>query len=154
MAQPRIEHSWQDGVEGQTCYRCKTWKPLADFNKERARWDGLSRACRQCQAEQYAKGKERYRLYRIEHKEKHQHYCRERLYGVTREIYDELYDGQGGCCAICGIHQSELDKSLSVDHDHETEEVRGLLCSQCNFVLGFAHDSVEVLRHAIQYLER
>jgi hypothetical protein len=43
---------------------------------------------------------------------------------------------------------------LSVDHDHVTGAVRGLLCSNCNLVLGYACDDVTVLQKAIGYLRR
>jgi len=75
-------------------------------------------------------------------------------HGITLEGYDRLYAIQGGRCAICGVHQSELKRALHVDHDHETNEIRGLLCSHCNLVLGHAHDSVVVLISAASYLGR
>jgi len=53
-------------------------------------------------------------------------------YGLTVGEYDIMFEKQQGCCAICGIHQSELKKRLFVDHDHKTGKVRGLLCINCN----------------------
>ena len=58
-------------------------------------------------------------------------------YGLSIEDYNDLYDQQKGCCAICGKHQLELSKILFVDHDHKTKAVRGLLCFSCNSGLGF-----------------
>jgi hypothetical protein len=52
-------------------------------------------------------------------------------YGITLDAYEQMLCEQGGVCAICGD-----EKELVVDHDHETGEVRGLLCRACNLRLG------------------
>jgi hypothetical protein len=75
-------------------------------------------------------------------------------YGITGAQYDELFESQNGCCAICDEQASQLPrKRLFVDHCHTTGEVRGLLCQHCNFVLGHARDNQDVLLNAIQYLK-
>ena len=76
-----------------------------------------------------------------------------RNYGIDLNTYNLIYNKQKGKCAICGIHQSELSKSLCVDHDHTTGEVRGLLCSNCNALLGYSKDKIDILKNAIKYLE-
>jgi len=76
-----------------------------------------------------------------------------RNYGITIEEYNELLFKQNGCCAICGVHHLELNRSLYVDHNHETGEVRGLLCLHCNSTLGYAKDSIVILENAIKYLQ-
>lgn len=53
----------------------------------------------------------------------------------TNVDYDRFYQVQGGSCAICHKHQSELTKRLHVDHDHSTGKARGLLCEKCNIVI-------------------
>lgn len=53
-------------------------------------------------------------------------------YGITVQEYNRLFQIQGGMCAICKKHQSELKQSFHVDHDHTTMKVRGLLCFNCN----------------------
>ena len=57
-------------------------------------------------------------------------------YKLTIAQYDAILAYQGGVCYGC--HQAEPVKGrrLSVDHDHETGEVRGLLCSRCNPIIG------------------
>ncbi len=72
-------------------------------------------------------------------------------YGLTTEQYRTLLDKQEGTCAICS--QDAPARALHVDHDHETGEVRGLLCNNCNRGLGLLKDDVVVLRSAITYLE-
>lgn len=74
-------------------------------------------------------------------------------YGLTVEDYNQMFDSQGGKCAICGKHQSEDEKTFCVDHNHDTGAVRGLLCSKCNKALGGFGDSIEMLNRATKYLK-
>jgi hypothetical protein len=55
-------------------------------------------------------------------------------------------------CPGCERGEKENGKRLAVDHDHETGAVRGLLCSDCNLVLGLARDDWNVLKNLIDYL--
>lgn len=72
-------------------------------------------------------------------------------YGIDLDTYERMLKEQDGKCAIC--KKEEIGKRrLSVDHDHVTQAVRGLLCSKCNFLLGQAGDSIEILLAAIEYL--
>lgn len=74
-------------------------------------------------------------------------------YGITGEEYWAIYEAQGGVCFICQRARGTV-KRLSVDHDHKTGEVRGLLCSPCNRdVIGHLRDDVLALARAIDYLE-
>jgi hypothetical protein len=74
-------------------------------------------------------------------------------YRLTPEAYAALLAEQAGCCAICGRRAEEsTGKVLSIDHDHETGRVRGLLCSHCNRGLGHFLDSEPLLRVAADYL--
>jgi hypothetical protein len=73
-------------------------------------------------------------------------------YGITLEEYDEMNEAQGGVCAACG--GSNGSRVLCVDHDHRTEEVRGLLCDSCNFVLGHVDDNIDTLMALVRYLEK
>lgn len=72
--------------------------------------------------------------------------------------YETMLKKQGYRCAICSRHEDECATGnskhahLYVDHCHETGRVRGLLCLQCNHVIGYAHDSIETLSSAITYL--
>ena len=69
-------------------------------------------------------------------------------YGLTEAQFVALYETQKGCCAICGISETDLeqkfsasdwesDRALHIDHAHGSQpvRVRGLLCFQCNFDL-------------------
>ena len=77
-----------------------------------------------------------------------------KYFGLTVQDYDDMYIEQGGRCGICGTHQSELSQKLSVDHNHDTNCIRGLLCSSCNLALGTFQDNPNILRNAVKYLEQ
>ncbi len=69
--------------------------------------------------------------------------------GLTGPQFDELVIAQLGRCAICS---EQMRVTSYIDHDHETDEVRGLLCRECNSGLGMFRDSIPSLRKAIAYL--
>jgi hypothetical protein len=71
-------------------------------------------------------------------------------YGLTVAAFDALLAGQGGRCAIC--REPIAEPKIAIDHDHVTQEVRGLLCIACNAGLGSFHDSISSLHNAIAYL--
>ncbi len=68
----------------------------------------------------------------------------------TQEEYDSFFEWQGGVCALCFKKQ---ERRFDVDHIHGTAIVRGLLCNQCNQMLGLAKDNPELLRAAANYVE-
>ncbi len=74
---------------------------------------------------------------------------KQRGINITIEQYRELVREQNNKCAICG---QTPEKQLCVDHNHTGGAIRKLLCHQCNLLLGCAHDDVEILKNAIQYL--
>ena len=75
-------------------------------------------------------------------------------YGITIDQYNDLFESQKGCCAICEKPQSELSTALAVDHCHETMVIRGLLCYNCNSGLGRFKDDLNLLSKASSYLIR
>ncbi len=74
-------------------------------------------------------------------------------YGISVEEYQRLAEAQNYCCLGCGTRQSELKKTLFVDHCHVTKTVRGLLCQNCNFAVGCFQDNPGVCANAIKYLK-
>lgn len=70
--------------------------------------------------------------------------------GITVDDYERMFADQHGVCAIC--EQPELTRRLSVDHNHESGAVRGLLCHRCNVAIGLFKENVEVMVNAIGYL--
>ena len=79
-----------------------------------------------------------------------------RVYGISADDYALLLREQNGVCAICHRPEETWSKGvkryLAVDHDHETKEVRGLLCGRCNPGLGYFQDDILRLEAAIRYL--
>lgn len=71
-------------------------------------------------------------------------------YGISLDDYNTMLESQLGRCAICGDFPGT--KMLSVDHDHATGKVRGLLCNGCNTRLGQMKDSIAILELAQNYL--
>ncbi len=90
-----------------------------------------------------------HRAYRMANLERDTAVRRHRKYGLTSEALAELLAKQGGRCAIC---PRSIVEGFHVDHDHETNVVRGLLCGACNRGLGIFGDDSALLRLAADYL--
>lgn len=129
----------------KTCAKCGETKDLTDFYKDSSRKDGIHPYCKVCKKLidtawlQTPAGKAMIRNRDLK-----------RFYGITLEDYNRMFDEQSGLCAICRV---ALDTTANVDHDHKTDNVRGLLCRSCNLALGHFQDSKESLKAAIRYLE-
>ena len=82
----------------------------------------------------------------------------EKRYGIALEEYQKIIARQSGVCAICSVapDPSRTGRgsvgTLTVDHNHETGVVRGLLCPQCNSALGLLRDSPTLIMRALAYL--
>jgi hypothetical protein len=78
--------------------------------------------------------------------------------GASPEYYAEQFARQGGRCAMCGTDKpargrsGKEDEYFCIDHCHKTGALRGLLCSDCNLIIGHANDDPERLRAGIAYL--
>jgi hypothetical protein len=115
--------------------------------------------------------KEKSLMYRMDNKEKRQETCAKyrannkdkefecslrKRYKIGRSVFIQMLDAQGGRCMICGVKfdNKSKGKNVCVDHCHNTQRVRGLLCLKCNSGIGFFGDSQSKLRKAIEYLDR
>ena len=89
-------------------------------------------------------------------------YRRHRLktkYGLTLETFDALFASQNRRCALCNINTC---RQWNIDHDHKCcsttktcgKCIRGILCNNCNTMLGHAHDSIDILKLGIKYLNK
>jgi hypothetical protein len=74
-----------------------------------------------------------------------------RLYGIPLEEKERMFEAQGSVCASCG--STESGGQWCLDHDHLTDEIRGVVCRPCNLILGFAQDSIEHLNKVAAYLK-
>lgn len=86
-------------------------------------------------------------------------YARKRKYGLSKENYTKRLKKQKGCCAICKRLETRKVKgriaALTVDHNHTTQQIRGLLCTRCNFDVAYFEIpfSTEKQKRILSYLE-
>ena len=143
------------------CPQCNKELPISLFNKSNRR-DGLQTYCKKCHNEmqrvRYAKDpmakvKRQIRAGRRKEKDPLVQKRAElkRLYGITIEQYVEIFSKQNGVCAIC-LEECKTRKSLSVDHNHLTGKIRGLLCNRCNRAIGMFNDDTAILERAKKYI--
>ena len=128
------------------CSRCHKLKPISEFYSHGLTKSGFDSQCKICKNKHtrehwYTKAKSRTKNLKY-------------TYNLTDEQYNQMYVDQNGCCAVCGTHQRELRKALGIDHNHISNQIRGLLCQTCNTALGQlkADDGIELLQNAINYL--
>ena len=112
--------------EEWTCTECNIKKPLTEYYKNKT---GFRRSCKLCVRDKQLYNK----------------------YGVTLKWYTKKLDVQKGVCDIC---KKVSDKTLCVDHDHDTNKVRGLLCSNCNTALGLLKENLETIKNLSIYLKK
>lgn len=85
---------------------------------------------------------------------------RKHNYGITHDQYLALVKKQKNRCALCGQREHHINpytkrrQTLAVDHDHKTNQVRALLCGDCNRALGLLRESIEVIKKAARYLQK
>lgn len=157
MEQQTISESSQARLPAQSepggghCLGCQIWKPFSEFY-----WHTQSAAPRSRCKECLDAANRRWAANNPDAARKisrRSNYTGDlRRYGITPQQFDWLHANSDGRCQIC----RQLDnrrRRLSIDHDHLTREIRGLLCSRCNLMLGHVEDNVELLRSAIAYLE-
>lgn len=131
-------------LQKKWCPRCQRHKLLACFGRNRASHDGRTSYCRLCKqgyqralrSETQLASERRYQL--------------RKLYGITLEEYDAMFEAQGGVCAICSKPPGWM--FLDVDHCHVTDRVRGLLCRGCNHKISAFERHPEWLERALSYL--
>jgi hypothetical protein len=73
------------------------------------------------------------------------------VFGLTGEDYAKMLKKQKGTCAICD-QVNKSGKRLAVDHDHASGQIRGLLCTNCNSIVGKVYDSQAFVDRLIKYL--
>jgi hypothetical protein len=114
----------------QVCSKCKIDKDLELYHADRRTGNRKRNVCIDCRQSQ------------------------RKIINLSTYEYAKLLVEQNNACAICGVSATDMKRELSVDHNHETKKIRGLLCHHCNIGLGNFRDSTTLLSVAIEYLER
>lgn len=94
------------------CSVCKRLLPISEeyFHREKRTREGFRSMCKECNRNRHLQEK----------------------YGISIEHYNLLLKAQNNKCLICGIENLTFKNNFVVDHNHETDEIRGLLCNKCN----------------------
>ena len=139
------------------CTKCQKPKKLSAFNKDRSKKGGHHPSCKECLGiywKSHTIGSGNLTSEQVIARRQYgQRYELRKFYGLTVEDYGRMVVEQNGLCAICKQPERQRTR-LSVDHDHKTGVVRGLLCHRCNRTLGGVNDDVSILLAAKEYLEQ
>lgn len=144
------------------CTKCGEEKPKHEFGNRNKSKGSLQSACKKCCT------KQRYEHYQknIEHERKTHKtwnennkdhvkiYARKKSfkkYGLTEVEYNNILNLQNNKCAICG---EVFTKTPNIDHNHDTGQVRGLLCGCCNTAFGQLKENVQTMQKMIDYTKR
>lgn len=153
-------------ITEKTCAHCRRLLPRAAFSLDGRSRDGLQLWCKECNRERnretyrrsYDRDPEawlaRNRRWKEANPEQHAYVMRRsklKKYDMTPEEYEALLAVQGGVCGKCKKPPWKR-RNLSVDHDHRTDQVRGLLHTDCNTAIGLCGDDVEGVQEALDYL--
>lgn len=139
----------------RTCTLCSSSKELEEYYKYSN--GSLMARCKECikssnrqyHADNQASISKRKRLKYCPLKNKNLKLLSQ--YGLSLEEYNSLLRKQNYACGIC---KKTAKGNLSVDHCHVTGEIRGLLCSHCNFGIGHFKDDIATIHAAIVYLKK
>lgn len=148
------------GTGVNLCTKCGLEKPDSEFYFQKdghTRNSGFCKPCyRECKrkyrAENAAHVRSLQRKSRRKNLAKSKHHALKSNYGISLETYEQMVALQGGLCAICKMPPSGSRKALCVDHCHETDVVRGLLCAACNSAIGLLEEDCVRMENAIAYL--
>jgi len=138
------------------CPGCKVEKVYSEYHKNRAAKDGLQYHCKDCRRIIEKKSPKKLARDRARYHNNKAQYLNStylRMYSISLDEYNLLLEKQNNVCAICKGTCSS-GRRLAVDHDHVTNEVRGLLCGNCNTGLGNFKDNIDLLSEAQNYLLR
>jgi hypothetical protein len=128
----------------KVCPKCEKRLTFGNFYLDRSAKSLLSSWCKEC--------------IRLRPRNRKRAKLRHR-YGLELEEYNAMLKEQNNRCAICSKRETQIHRAtekvtqLSVDHDHKTGAIRGLLCSRCNKGLGHFNDEPELVATALEYLQ-
>jgi hypothetical protein len=125
------------------CNKCLIDKSTEEFYKNKLNATGYLYSCIECIKE-----------YRLSRKLENKNNYLKNTYNIDLIVYNKMLAEQNYKCAICKKHEDELKSCLCVDHCHTSNDVRGLLCVNCNHALGKFDDNIDTLLNAIKYLSK
>ena len=131
------------------CRECGETKPLDEFYDKKDMKDGKQSHCKSCHNARKAAWREANPEQDAEHKRRSH---LKRKYGITEEQYDAMLEAQDGKCACCGTTEPGGTGTFHVDHCHDSDEIRGLLCKACNIGIGELGDNLDGVWQAMLYL--
>jgi len=139
--------------EYKMCIGCNIQKHKSFFNFQHANADGLNRHCKQCleSGNRFKKPRKK-RTY-----EQNRNDQLRKKFGISSFDFETMLANQGGGCAICGDKEPMPIRGAGtcgfvVDHCHDTEIVRAILCGNCNKAIGFMRDDPTTAHRAAEYL--
>jgi len=147
------------GADGKKqCSKCNNYLDWDLFRRRKA--DGktyLHSSCNACNKLSWNKwvsnNKDQYqKIKKEDQKALHNNHKKYERRGITKEQYDVVFEIQKGLCAICKKEPKD-SHCLAIDHNHKTNEFRGLLCKECNRALGLFGDNINTLTNAVTYLK-
>ena len=98
------------------------------------------------------KNAEKLRQYNKIHSEDSRNNTLKRKYGITTKEYDTMLLYQNGQCASCKASQKDFKRRFHVDHNHFTGDIRGLLCVNCNHLVGLFEKNPDYFENVKKYL--
>jgi hypothetical protein len=129
----------------KTCKVCGVEKNISDFYTGRKD----CKDCKNAAARQWRKDNpENVARHLVRMRER----TKERRYGITQEQFNQMLLDQNSKCKICS-NEFKSSKDTHIDHCHNTNKVRGLLCNNCNMALGQFNDNTDNMDNAIIYLQ-
>lgn len=130
----------------KSCTKCGIEKSFDEFPPRKTSKDGFRNECKTCTKEAHKKWSDVNReAVRFKARTRALNY----KYGMSHQDIILLLEKQNNQCCICSV---DISKGHHVDHNHETGDVRGLLCGPCNRGLGYLKDSPDIVKNAYQYL--
>jgi len=137
-------------MKTKICPKCKKKLVIEEFHKNKSQSNGLQSYCKSCTNKYSRKHYNNNKLKNV----------RKRLkkFNLTLEEYDKMFGEQNEVCYICGQSETSTSKygsinRLAVDHNHQNNKLRKLLCRRCNTILGLAGDNVNLFIKMISYIQ-
>ena len=149
------------------CTKCQKKKKLEEFHFINKKTGRKHPRCKKCikilDHERYIKNSHKIKIQKQRYRENFPHTIKniklEYYYGITIKQFNSLLKKQNSKCAICDKKETSRNRengtvrSLAVDHDHNSNKVRGLLCGQCNRDLGI-YEKCKMNPSFNKYLEK